>query len=62
MTTNEEFNELRKKHDIGIAEAARMMDASLNTVKCWTASTDSVNYRRLPPYALKLFKLLVEKR
>ena len=62
MTTNEEFNELRRKHDIGIAEAARMMDASLNTVKCWTASTDAVNHNRMPPYALKLFKLMVAKR
>ena len=62
MTTNEEFNELRRKHDIGVTEAARMMNASRNTVKCWTASVDAVNYNRMPPYALKLFKLLVEKR
>lgn len=62
MTTNEEFNALREKNGIGITQAGVMMDASINTAKCWAADPSAVKFRRMPNYALKCFKLALEKR
>tara|TARA_A100001201_G_scaffold107565_1_gene92024 strand:- start:38 stop:238 length:201 start_codon:yes stop_codon:yes gene_type:complete len=62
MNTNQEFNELRKDRGIGVTEAARMMDASYDTVKCWAAPEDSKTFRKMPSYALKLFKIMIERR
>ena len=62
MTTNEEFNQLRNQHGIGITESAAMMDANINTVKCWCQDESTSGFHRMPTYALKLFKLMLEKR
>ena len=62
MNTNQEFNELRKDRGIGVTEAARMMDASYDTVKCWAAPEDSKTFRKMPSYALKLWKILLENK
>jgi DNA-binding transcriptional regulator YiaG len=62
MNTNQEFNQLRKEFGIGVTEASRMMDASYDTVKCWAATEDSKTFRKMPSYALKLFKIMIERR